>query len=437
MLQKIISSNPVVRVMGGGLALALLFWLALSAVYAIPGSLVKSHLSESAAILESEGDYPYDLASATGYDNYTATIMLVNCAITNDNPFVESLRNSQFFPSDQPRVTALEEVLNGEVNATYSRYWHGYILLLKPLCILFNVQEIRIVLQTIFLVMCGITAAIMSKRIKHGLSLGIMLLLSCGFFTAMKASSDLPLFFSFFIMLLGVCAVALVESERLLQRTPYVFFIIGALTVYFDFLDTPIITLGVPLCVYLMRLLTEDFETKRIVGSVCVSALLWAFGYGYLWILKWLLAAMVLGPDVISGALNAASFRLGVSESAAQYDTSSQGAIELNLERLGFVKYIMIAALVAGIALLFILVIKRFLLNEEMFPGNFCAAISALLVVVLPYAWYAIFSNHSCIHTFVYRDQLVTLFALLSMGWFFAYLLIAAKRNGIMEGQKR
>ena len=68
-----------------------MFWLLLSLAYAIPQTLVDQHLQESINILESEGDYPYDIVSTTGYDNFTAAIMLEQCMTKSSNPFMASL----------------------------------------------------------------------------------------------------------------------------------------------------------------------------------------------------------------------------------------------------------------------------------------------------------------------------------------------------------
>lgn len=413
-----IRTNRIVCLLGGGIVLALLFWLVLSLVYAMPGSLVDQHISESAAILENEGDYPYDITSDSAYDNYTVAVMLSNCVTKSGNPFYEALSNSYFKCLEgEPHVYGIEKTLSGEQNAIYPRYWHGYVVLLKPLLVFFNVQEIRIIFQTIILVLSGLAAIFLSRSFKYGLGLGALFLASCGLFTSMKAAADLPLFFSFLVMLLGICMVCFVKKERLLKSVPLYFFVVGAITVYFDFLDTPIITLGVPLCVYLMRLLTEHSKTKSIVIAVILSAVLWVFGYGYLWILKWALASIIVDPNSISNALNAASFRVGASENAASYGTSPLLAIALSIDRLGFVKYIMLASLTFGLCMLAVFIIKGF--SGKITISNNTKALSLILIIAaLPYLWFLVFSNHTCIHAFTFRDQLVTLFVFLSACWY-------------------
>ena len=375
-------------------------------------------MNESAAILEAEGDYPHDIVSATSYDNFTAAIMLEQCVTKEGNPFIESLRNSYYF-TEGSYVSGIKEVIGGEVNANYPRYWHGYVVALKPLLVFFNVQEIRIIFQTILLVMFGIAAVCISRSVRSGgLSLGILLLLSGGLFTSMKAAADLPLFFSFFVMLIGVALVSLIPAKKLLKIGPYWFFILGALTVFFDFLDTPIITLGVPLCVYLVRLQMEGNSNYKLIKTIVFAAFLWFVGYGYLWCLKWIIAALVLGSDVIASALNAATFRLGVSESSADYGTSPIGAIHNSIDRLGFVKYFLVLAGVLVILLFIPLVTKSWRENRKFISNNIVFPLTAVAIAALPYLWFIALSNHTFIHAFTYRDQIVALFALCVAVWY-------------------
>ena len=271
-----------------------------------------------------------------------------------------------------------------------------------------------------FLIICGIASIYICRIFKHGgLGLSFLFLLSAGLLSSLKAASDLPLFFSFFIMAAGIVVVLRIKPNNLTANGPYWFFAIGAATVYFDFLDTPIITLGVPLIIYLLRLLNEGFSIRKITFSIVTVAVLWAVGYGYLWCLKWCLAALVLGPSVVASALKAATFRLGIDQASAQYGTSPLEAIQINFSHLGFTKYVMILAVLVSVVFISILVIRSLRLRESLSPAYFGSIIMLVIVAMLPYLWYLIFSNHSCIHSwFVYRDQIVSLFALCSLAWY-------------------
>lgn len=71
-------------------------------------------------------------------------------------------------------------------------------------------------------------------------------------FECMDAVTSLPFFFSFEISMLGivlVCNLRVDNSWRMFM----IFALIGMLTVFFDFLDNPVLTLEMPLAIYVLH----------------------------------------------------------------------------------------------------------------------------------------------------------------------------------------
>lgn len=334
------------------------------------------------------------------------------CFFWGGDPLISAVNNAYYYPDEGiAKVQGLSETLNGNHNTTYSRYWHGYVIVLKPLLVLFNVQEIRLIFQTILLVLLGVVAAIAANRMqRYGLVLSVLFVVSCGLFGVMEAASDLPMFFSFFVMCLTTLAVLLIDRMRLIKAVPVLMFLSGALTVYFDFLDNPIVSLGVPLVFLVFRLGDNHFRFSRIASAVCLSCLFWALGYGCLWVFKWLIAAFVSGPDSFLNTMHQILFRVGVNESEQGVETSPQLALSLSFQRLGFLKYIMMFEITIFMLLsIWIACSHKCSLKRKRYLLSVALLLSGVFLV--PIVWIVVLSNHTAIHVFTYRDLIVGMFS--------------------------
>lgn len=113
----------------------------LSLVYLLPVQLIQQHVEQSIELYKEQGEYPLFLSwdYSTRKDNFTDMLMLEKAAYNETkNPFGAAL----LIPS--PRYTAHpetidrhEQVINSEPGDlpqnTCARYWHGYLVILKPL----------------------------------------------------------------------------------------------------------------------------------------------------------------------------------------------------------------------------------------------------------------------------------------------------------------
>lgn len=89
-------------------------------------------------------------------------------------------------------------------NSSYARYWHGCLVLLKPLLTFFNAKQIRLIFQTTVLVLLGVVSMVLARRFRNlGFVVAIMLLIAYGAFCGMDAAATLPMFFSLALALCG------------------------------------------------------------------------------------------------------------------------------------------------------------------------------------------------------------------------------------------
>lgn len=149
--------------------MGLLFWLLMVVAYTVPSSQLTSHANQSRAILKQEGVLWMQNAALAGgahYDNYTTYHMLNIAVQSADDPFADAV-SSKFYQGSDPDE-GLMHAIAGESNASYERYWHGYVIFLRPLLVLFNVQQIRLLCQAVFFTLLAAVVVRLATRIRMG-----------------------------------------------------------------------------------------------------------------------------------------------------------------------------------------------------------------------------------------------------------------------------
>ena len=153
-----------------GVTIGLLFLLLLGA-YALPGGPVRAHLEPSAQTIIQEGLYPsYFGFKLFQMDNYTDTLMLMEAATADEtDPLTAMMTNTaynvdNFETLGEDLARYLEARAAGE-NApadlepfSYARYWHGYMIWLRPLLCLMPYSGVRVVQ---YLVLFALFAAVL------------------------------------------------------------------------------------------------------------------------------------------------------------------------------------------------------------------------------------------------------------------------------------
>lgn len=115
----------------------------LSAVYLLPTGRMKSHVAQSSELFNYEGIYPQIMQGqkSSQLDNYTDALMYATAIHPGSgNPVGDALKNARFEYEGDNMVQSLNDYANDAADKkelryemTYSRYWHGYLVILKPL----------------------------------------------------------------------------------------------------------------------------------------------------------------------------------------------------------------------------------------------------------------------------------------------------------------
>lgn len=397
---------------------AVLFALLLGA-YALPGAPVRAHLMPSAARIEREGLYPaYFGFKLFQMDNYTDTLMLFEAASADETgPLTAMMTNTAYNPDNFETLGAdLAEYLTRRAIAdgaeghpdesitlkpfSYARYWHGYLIWLRPLLLVFTYGQIRIINYIVLTLLFAAVCRLLGKRC--GLRAAVWFAVSQLLVSVFFVPRQMQYFTTFAIAYAG--CIWVLRRHRDAPALCLGLLVLGAATAFCDLLVTPLLTLGLPLTCWLLR----PVQRLRAGGPQCAAAtagiLCWGGGYGVCWALKWPLASLVTGQDIIGDALH----QVGVRTAADTWH-----GMELTWRNIIQFVYSALAerGLFWPLVLLALLAVAAFCLCVRG-KAAFIKALPLGLTALLPVVWCLVLRTHSIQHGwFVWRIFGVTLFA--------------------------
>lgn len=417
-----------------GVTIGLLFLLLLGA-YALPGGPVRAHLEPSARTIMQEGLYPsYFGFKLFQMDNYTDTLMLMEAATADETGPVTAMMTNTAYNVDnfetlgEDLARYLEARAAGQ-NApadlepfSYARYWHGYLIWLRPLLCLMPYSGVRVVQ---YLVLFALFAAVLVLlRRRCGLRAAVWFAISQLLVTFFWAPHQIQYFTCFAIAYAG-CVWVLAKPRRS-DALCLCLVALGVATSFCDLLVTPILTLGLPVVCWLL----EPQQRLRAGGRQCAlmfgGCLCWGAGYGVAWALKWVLAGLVTGQNIIADAVH----QIGVRTAADTWH-----GMELAWGNIIQFVYSTLAdhGLFWPLVMLAVVLVAVFCLSVRSRAALGRAAPLAL-AAVLPLVWFAALRTHSIQHGwFTWRALGLTLFA----GMAFLYYSCDLRRIGKRLKQKR
>ena len=415
---KACTKEHLIRIAGILLISAAFGTLLLVLVFCIPTKAMKKNVTRSLDSMIKSGEEVADDAFSqyiwANKETYTDAIMVQNAIerISGRNVYEHAMwmYHSDLEPEFWTPEASLKAYCEGETTDNmylheYSRYWHGYLVYLKPLLLLFSwsqIVKLCAVLQ--ILLMLGILIVSIKKK-----QAGVGIAMIAGFLSMkpMLILASLTMSVCWCITLLALLYM-LLRHDRLEEKRlyPEFFLVIGILTAYFDFLTYPVVTLGFPLCAYFLinrqRSLKQGFQ--KVIGY-CTC---WGIGYAGMWACKWLIADVTLRTGTIKDALWSI---LGRTEAIGGRPRMNGGfyVISLNLQEYKLELYavagMILAVLALGVTIFaaFKTSVKQVLLRVLPFAIIFC----------IPFAWIVVVQHHSALHArFTFRIIGVAVLAL-------------------------
>lgn len=379
----------------------------LTAVYALPTRRMRHNVSISLPYILAEGDRyqwaPYH--NGTELDGFTDALMLSNAIFEGTgDPLRDALTNPrmEFTPGDMVPVDSLSQYAQGNEDGrvvTYARYWHGYLLLLKPLLLFFTPSDLRLLNMTVQLLLAAVVLGLCYQRkgFRLAIPMGAALLCLNPISTALCFQyTDV-----YMLTLLSCGGMLYFRTDR--KRYGCLLYLwLGIGIGFLDFLTYPVTALGLLLLTEMM--LCEESLWKKI-GRMALNSIAWAVGYGGMWAGKWVVASVLTDQNVILDALQNVAGR--TSSTSGEEAVGFFTVLWQNLQN--YVNPAMkLLALLAIAGILYLLIVKKYRVSlsaKTLVPLALCA--------LLPMAWYFCVKNHSMIHAYMtHRDLAVTVMAL-------------------------
>lgn len=394
-MKKKVGRQIMILIMGPIMGL-----IALLCVYYLPVTRMKENIYWSLDTITAEFDNEIQIAGfpATLTGNFTDCLMLEH-AVYNDEShsileqILHMYRGESFYNVDCQDVwhpgESLKDYLSGgnqPREVEYARYWHGYLILLKPLLFLTSVNTIRLMNAGLQLTMVGVCIILMVKRGNEDLAYAFVGSVPFLYFVSTYASLSQSI--CLFLMLIAVI-ILLLFNVFLWKRSLFgeYFLIVGMATSYFDFLTYPLITLGFPLCIFLALYGTE---LKNKYWSMIQMTLEWIVGYLGMWVSKWILVDFLSGGNTMEDAMSTIMVRAGSAGGYKRMEGFSQ-VVYLNLN-----PYANWAFFILFIVLIASIVVRKF--KSKIKILRIYEGIPYIILGLYPFGWWFFALNHSFEH---------------------------------------
>lgn len=403
-------------------------------LYRLPTAPIKANVWRSHYIYDYEGSYPQWAAEykMTQLDNVTDGYMLLEAMFAGEDDPVRNAMNNPYtvYEGVNPDKAAVLESHNTEGasgRGEHGRYWHGYLLFLKPLLSFLEVSDLRIMNMILCLGLSfyfiRLTEITLGKKTMAAVMTSWLILNPVSIIMSFQFST------SFYVMLLASILV-LKRHGWLSQRGRYGYFFlfIGIVTNFVDFLTYPIVAMAVPLI--LSVLLEEKRGRKesgpqmqqfqhtginRLCGSHSIQVLLkcifrsfaWLFGYAGMWLGKWIMGTLLTGQSFIADAFNEAKVQSTGQDEIYGVSVSPLGSILKNVRVIVKWPFILLFLFILLFITLGILCRKLALVR-----GRRSCSLALIAVGLYPVVWYSLLQVHSITcYWFTYRNLSVTVLA--------------------------
>ena len=384
--------------------------LLLMAVYRLPVAPIQQHLAEGIPYTGADFDHTYPSLlpfSSSMIDGFTDSLILlesgsdISDTLLHNALLVPHSKISSQHDSDiNPAQTLYAHYIKGvpfTSVATYARYWHGYLVLTKPLLSVFNFRQIQILNGIVQLGLVTLVCWLLKRR-ALGAYIPAFLLV---WLMLMPPALFLCMQFTPCWLIALICTLLLLrmDNAHLASHGWLVFLYSGIAVAYFDFLTYPLMAFGIPAVFY--ALLMQQQRSEYTLARLIRFGIVWGWGYAAMWASKWVLATLLTSENVLRDAFSQAALRSSSSTAVSGITCSAISTLFANLSLFFFTP-----ASLAVLAFILYTAHKTYraghlpwarLQKQLLFYG---------LLGALPILWYTLLRNHSYIHFWFTKNAL-------------------------------
>jgi len=256
--------------------------------------------------------------SILDYDNWACRLdVYTDYFMVNQSYYLNTLKNpASVFTNSQKggAHTALRTAIEQQQDPddTYSRYWGGFRVTVRSLLTFFTYTQIRRIITIVFILLAGGTAMYLHTRAKS-IACALSFLLTLGLLHPSIITALLQYSCCFLIAMAGILLLPKREYKYLTYSM--YFFILGAVTQYFDFYTTPILAFGFPMLALLFIRQQENpqLSTKQMFRLSGRGFAGWLIGYILMWIGKLSLTTIFTELNTLDDGFGAAINRIFIS----------------------------------------------------------------------------------------------------------------------------
>lgn len=397
----------------------------------IPKKLIKENVTESAEYLKQKPMY-YEIIKnhpETKIDHYADSITLnIVYNLESENSLKSILYAKYYGNNGEEEVTNLMKTVttdDSKAETQYIRYWHGTIIVLKLLLLVFNIKQIYILNAIVLILLLTVLIYKLLKNKMHVVAIGLIIALIIT--NSYCVPFALEYVNMYFVAIIGSIILLFLLERKKETAITILFFILGICTCFFDFLTTETITVTIPLIILLIYKYKNNDKiiAKEILKLILKIAAIWLIGYALMWTAKWGIATLYLNENIKDVVIENAVERI---EKAQVYEinigkTLSKSVILRNIYCLFPICNINNQELILGI---FIFALFTFLFFARK-DKNKILSVIMFLIAVIPYIRYLLINNHSYLHYFfTYRAQITSVLGII-LG---SYYMINSKKIG-------
>ncbi len=305
----------------------------------------------------------------------------------------------------------------------YYRYWHGYILALRPLFRVLDLSEIRILNGVVQFLLCFILLFLLyrnTQKINYSLAYATVLAF------LIPSATSVNFQYSMIYYASVIPSIVLLCFRKFWHKNGnYFFFFVlaGMFTTYIDLLTYPLLAWAFSAVILLITANDNTDYTlsncMKNIKRVFISAAAWIIGYIGFWSEKWLLGTILTDVNVFKDAQIEILLRIGASGGSSILDRLK--AIVVNYQHLAYLPFV-IALLVWFVYWIIVFTKRGFALDSR---------IPALSIMILSApVWYILANEHSIgHHLYTWKNTLSTVLA--------ALMIVCLSTNSMQEPIKR
>ncbi len=407
--------NIILVILNLGLA-TILGTLLICVSFKIDTGKINQNVQKSAKIMDEEGKYykVYPWCHSQ-LDNWTDSIILLEAA----NDYVQTTVNRAMmvYRGEVNNLDPCESLVshygyNVEFSGTssYARYWHGFLVIIKPLLLVMDYGGIRVLngIVQVLLIIAIIFLFYKRKKKEYIIPylISYLMLMPVVLMKSMQFSA------CFYILSIGVLSLLLLNDETRFKYSFIVFLNLGIMTAYFDFLTYPAATFGVP-AVVMIAMHSGDLKDNLI--SLIKNGICWCVGFGCMWISKWIIGYRLTGYNIIKEARESVEKRTANQSADGSEIYSLKEGLWTNLKTFFTTPFAILFLIFVAVAIVIILIrVHKSSDRKAECIRILVHLIPFVLLAALPFVWYSFALNHSVIH-YWYTNKLCIVFVLAIM----------------------